>query len=543
MLALGADRWRSAADAAALRALSDQDRDPFSPTRGCFDRRYWAWKLVDCPEATFQRHVGPLAALVQDSSSVFHNRADVVDAIAAGLRFAATIQHRNGSFDQAFPFEQSWGATAFVLEPLLSAMELSSATLGAGAAGVAERLAAGASFLQRHRERHGTITNHLAGGASALYAAGRTLRDSGFTAAADALLDEVLVMQSAEGWFPEYDGADPGYQTLCLQYLAGIYIKSPSPALRAALARSLEFLQWFVHPDGTMGGVYGSRRTRLIYPGGFALLAGEFPIAAAILRATEGAALQQLSTVDAGNLAPMLTSVVAGLACPAAVTPAGGAYVLPAERQTAAVDFADAGLHVRVTPAYSAVVGAANGGTLTVFDRAGKTRAREDGGYVAVLDDGRTATSQVTERRTSRFDAGSIAVRSVFRVMDHRPPTPVQFVVFRLLNLTVMRSLRIGNIVKRFIVGRLMRAHDRVDLAVERRFEFQDRVRLSDTFENKGGLVIRSLEGGVAFNSIHMASAGYYDSADLRQPSAAVVTLDAAALTRDRTLAYVERVP
>ena len=261
------DRLRRAAETAALRVLSDQDRDPASPTYGCFDRRYWAWKLVDFPEATFQRHVYPLAMLVQDPASRLHNRADVRDAIASGLRFAISIQHANGSFDQAFPYEQSWGATAFLLQPLLAAFELVRPGLGGDADRVAGRLSAGATFLRRHRERHGLITNHLAGGAHSLYAAGRVLGDSAATAAADSLVTQILASQSREGWFPEYGGADPGYQTLCLYYLAEIARLKPSPELTRALERALEFLQWFVHPDGTLGGVYGSRRTRISYLG------------------------------------------------------------------------------------------------------------------------------------------------------------------------------------------------------------------------------------------------------------------------------------
>ena len=41
--------------------LSEINRDPSSNLRGCFDRRFWAWKLVDFPDATFQRNLAPLA--------------------------------------------------------------------------------------------------------------------------------------------------------------------------------------------------------------------------------------------------------------------------------------------------------------------------------------------------------------------------------------------------------------------------------------------------------------------------------------------------
>ncbi len=535
------DRLRHAAETAALRALGDQDRDPSSPTYGCFDRRYWAWKIVDFPEATFQRHVYPLAMLAQDPASRLYNRADVFDAVQSGLRFAIAVQHRNGSFDQAFPFEQSWGATAFLLQPLLAAFELVKPHLGGDADRVAGRLSASAAFLLRERERHGTITNHLAGGAHALYEAARVLHDPAARSGAETLMAEILSSQSDEGWFPEYGGADPGYQTLCLHYLAEIARLAPSPSLTRAIDRALEFLQWFVHPDGTVGGVYGSRRTRLAYPGGFALLSGEFPVAGAIANALAAAAADEagvtVQTVDAGNLAPLLTSLVRSLSVPDVRSDT----VLPRDRGTSCVDFPAAGLHVRATPRYYAIVGSGNGGTLTVFDRSTGARVREDGGYLAQLEDGRLVTSQVTGTHAVTADVGSVAVEAAFCEMRHQVPTPWQFVLLRLLNLTIMRSIAVGNVTKRAIVKRLVSAQASVPITVTRRFTFGDHIVIRDQFVNATALPIRWMRGGGPFHSVHMASAGYYEGASLSAPPLAAADIDVAALSMARTLERSEQ--
>ncbi len=518
-----------------MRALGEQDRDRSSPTYGCFDRRYWAWKLVDFPEATFQRHVYPLALLVRDPASRLHDRADVHEAIEAGLRFALKVQHRNGSFDQAFPFEQSWGATAFLLQPLLASFEC----VRAGARDVdwmSSRLSASAGFLRTARERHGRITNHLAGGAHSLLAAGAVLGDASATSSARELLAEILASQSSEGWFPEYDGADPGYQTLCLHYLAEIAATERTPELMRALERAIEFLEWFVHPDGTIGGLYGSRRTRVAYPGGFALLSKDIPAAAAIAQALMAAAADDRSvtvqTIDTGNLAPLLTSVVRALAAGAPAS----SYLLPCSRSSATADFPDAGLYVRSTSTYFAIIGARNGGTLTVFDRASKACVRDDGGYVAELSDGRRITSQVTGAHNVVAEAGAIAVDATFANMPHPVPTPVRFLLLRLLNLTVMRSLAAGNAIKRLLVAYLIAPQAPAPLTVTRRFTFARGLTITDRFGNPGGLGVKSLRGGCAFVSIHMASAGYYDGGMLSSPPQVVAELDAAALTQNRML-------
>ena len=75
---------------ACRRVLGDVDRDVLSSTRGCFDRRYWAWKLADMPEATLQRNVFALAwwrERLHESEGV--SRELLTDAVAAGLRYAA----------------------------------------------------------------------------------------------------------------------------------------------------------------------------------------------------------------------------------------------------------------------------------------------------------------------------------------------------------------------------------------------------------------------------------------------------------------------
>jgi len=528
-----------------MRALGDQDRDPASPTCGCFDRRYWAWKLVDFPEATFQRHVYPLAMLVQDPSSRFHNRADVIESIAAGLRFAVKIQHRNGSFDQAFPFEQSWGATAFLLQPLLAALECVRPAVGGDGDRIAERLSASAAFLRQARERHGRITNHLAGGAYSLYAASRVLGDAASASAARELVADIVASQSQEGWFPEYGGADPGYQTLCLQYLAEIDLVDRTPELTRAMERALEFLQWFVHPDGTLGGLYGSRRTRIAYPAGFVLLSSRFQMAGAIAHALLAAAADERSitvqTVDAGNLAPLLSSLVRALSVQ---VDCSSVPKLPRERESAAVDFYGAGLHVRSTLRYYAVVGSRNGGTLTVFDRASGHCTRDDGGYVGELGDRRQVTSQVTAQHGVQAERESVTVDATFAELSHPVPAPSRFVLLRLLNLTAMRSLAIGNAIKRMLVARLIAPQTAVRLRVRRRFGFgEERVSIDDRFENPDRLSVTSLRGGRPFVSIHMASAGYYSGSMLESaPAPAAVEIDAASLSRDGSAEWTAHV-
>jgi len=119
------DSIRGAVESACRHLLSEQNRDPYALTYGCFDRRYWGWKLVDYPEATYQRNVYPLAWLARQVKTSQPEYAQVLNhAAISGLLYAVKIQHRDGSFDQAFPNEHSFGATAFLLDSLIKAYQL-----------------------------------------------------------------------------------------------------------------------------------------------------------------------------------------------------------------------------------------------------------------------------------------------------------------------------------------------------------------------------------------------------------------------------------
>ena len=532
------------ADLAAGRALVEQDANPYSPTTGCFDRRYWAWKLVDFPEATFQRLVLPLAQLYRDPRSRFHHQPEVLTAIRAGLAYASRIQHVNGSFDQAFPFEQSYGATAFLLFPLLESAHIVDEHLEPDERiRIHQTCRQAAEFLCANAERHGVIANHLAGAALALATAADTFADRRFDDAATQLVDFLLGHQSPEGWFPEYDGADPGYQTLCVDYLSAYATRRPSDALNAAIERAVNFLQWFVHPDGTFGGIYGSRRTAVVYLAGLARLAPALPVAGAMcemLAASMSRADSVApSSVDMGNLAPLLSSTVSAVML--AQAGLGGAARLPMASEGARVDFPEAGLFVRSTAEHYVVIGVANGGTVTVFSRTSRRLLLDDGGYVAEYPGGRRITTQATRLgRRATVDGSTIEIDVPFVKMSAVLPTPVRFGMLRLLNLTLMRSIAVGNWVKQRLVGLLMSDHGEVPIRMKRRIVIEGGVRIDDRIENPTGIVLDWMTGGRPFSSIHMASAGYAQGGRLGTERPASI-VDVQRLARDRAVEMTTR--
>ncbi len=526
--------------AACRHLYSELDRDPYSPTKGCFDRRYWGWKLVDFPEATYQRAVQPLAWwLKSDPNLSADEKLILLESIRSGLGFAIEIQHPDGSFDQAFPHEHSFGATAFLLNSLMDAFKVIQGQCSIDfQLRMTRSLQKSAEFLCRNDETHGFISNHLAGAALGLMEAGDYFDNPRYLKRANELLNTVLIHQSAEGWFVEYDGADPGYQTLCMYYLAEIYRRHPEERLRVGLKEAIDFLAWFIHPDGSFGGEYGSRRTAIYYPGGLAYLSKEYPLAhrmtqTMVLSALEGRTISP-GDVDIANLAPLLATYALAMECEMPMSNALPA--LPFEEANWK-DFPEAGLHIRGTGRYYAVLGVSNGGVLKVFDRQSSSIMWNDGGYVGGM--GRVIiTTQKTDRsRKSRVELKEISIESQFYKMPRTLPNPPRFIILRILNLTIMRNVFFGNLMKKVLVKLLIRTGQRVGLSLTRTIRFEPtKILIKDRLTLARSINLRWLEFGRPFISIHMASANYFENSGIAKKALEPVAIDVPALLSRGTI-------
>ena len=493
--------------------LSEINRDPASSTYGCFDRRYWGWKLTDFPEATYQRNLANLAWYMRNNEGEYDPEM-IGRTIIAGLIFTAGIQHKDGSFDQAYPFERSFGATGFLLPDLMAAYKVVKDQCTEVEKENIERLLKhAADFLCASNEKHGLISNHLAGAALGLFLVGEFFQNPDYDAHALDLLGFILKNQSPEGWFPEYGGADPGYQTLCMHYLASIYCLRPSEELKSSLDFSLEFLQYFIHPDGSLGGEYGSRRTEVYYPGGIASLAQAFPKALVIhhfmLESIENLSTVTLLDMDMGNMAPLLSSSIRALEIDISKKSAGK---LPFESDKVNKEFREAGIIVVGNPRYYLVLGASNGGVLKIFDKTTQCLVEDDCGALAETESGQWISTQSTKMDTPfSFKEFTFEGKSNFFAVNRQKPTPFNYLILRLLNMTVMRIGFLNELIKKIMVSWLIKTDKHVPLVRERKIVFAgDQVSVTDQYTLPGKLRLKSLSHAGKFNSIHMASSRYF---------------------------------
>ena len=269
------------------RLLSLQDRNRFSPTYGCFKRTYWLDKTVDFPDALSQYGVSSLvlAYTHEMPGNIFYNQKKIREWALAGMRYWTTIQHSDGSFDEFYPNEHGWtGPTGFLLYAMLKSYML---------------LEARNEFPEEFKEKffetcrkaaryiikwdeHGVLANHHAMAVLPVYYTYHVLREQEFLDGYEKKLAEFLTFHTTEGWSLEYDGADIGYLSATVSFLGKVYKLNKDERLKKVMQESVEFLSYFVYPNGFYAGSMGSRQTLHFYSHGCEILAPEMPLAARV---------------------------------------------------------------------------------------------------------------------------------------------------------------------------------------------------------------------------------------------------------------------
>lgn len=258
------------------KILTLLDRNPHSPTYGCFDRNFWQYKIIDFPSGMAQEFVLPLA-LAYDTDlpdNPFYCQPVLRDWVEAGILYAAKSAHPDGSCDDYFPFERAGGAAAFSLLACIDSYLL----LGLENEAALDFFVQRADWLAHHNES-GQLTNHQALIVLCLELLEKLLQNPRWEQERVQRLERVLSWQNSEGWFQEYEGCDPGYHTLTISCLARIYQLRPDPRVKEALVKAVELAAQFIHPDGSYGGEYASRNTYNFFPHGFELVGRWLPTA------------------------------------------------------------------------------------------------------------------------------------------------------------------------------------------------------------------------------------------------------------------------
>ncbi|MGH7820132.1 MAG: hypothetical protein ACREQ9_10180, partial [Candidatus Binatia bacterium] len=453
--------------------------------------------------------------------SPYHSNERVLEWILASLEHTVGRQHPDGAFDAFAPNERNLGPTLAVAFGLGETVRLVDDALGTPLrARILDAVRGACDFAFSREESHGFISNHRALFAMAFLDAHELLGDDRYRRRAREIVEGILAEQSVDGWYREYDGPDPGYESLGIAYLASYWKRTGARPVFESLCRSVEFFAHCVHPDGSVGGAYGSRHTSLYHPAGFEILAADVPMAAAVasffrerlsrrnVLTPEAADVESFPTLAWSYLEACLAAPAAGTAEPSA---------LPCQTLTGLRRFAGAGVAFVGAPAYYAVVHVARGGLCRVFDKRGGRIVYEDAGYL-VRSGGRLWTSQRIGpgRALDSASPDQVVATTTFVEVRLEEMTPLRFVLLRLLNLTLFRSLTLGEWVRRRIVARLVTARRLGPFRLTRSVRFEsDTIRFRDQLERDGTARAEEVILPRSFCAIYMGSARYFHLSDL----------------------------
>ena len=483
------------------------DRNPYSPTYGSFDRSYWHYRTMDFPCGMYQEFCLPLALAhtLPFPDNPYHGVARVRELALAGVDFARRSAHRDGTCDDYFPYERALGALVFSLY----ACTETALVLDDRRPEFLEFFARRADHLVRHNET-GRLTNHQALAALALH---NTFMVTGEERFRKASADFVNLCREwfhpDEGWFWEYEGADPGYQSCTVAFLAKLYRRSNDPALLDLLNPAVDFCWHFMHPDGSYAGEYGSRNTYHFYPHGFEVMAPLNQRAAQVADQFLLKALPNRSRYFNDDDRMCAHYLYDWMESWRDYSPVRAEQPLDS-RAPYTAHFPKAGMVVVSTPRHHAVLSLLKGGVLKVTGEDGPIHS--DTGLIGETEDGRVIVSHMVDGHdvTADVDAGRFAVSGVMCRRRTRLATPLSQIIFRLVNLTVGRFA--PNLLRAMLQKLLITGKPRTEYRFEREFHFTDEgVRITSRMIRPSGAPrLRRLHAGSDATSIYVANSNVF---------------------------------
>ncbi len=489
------------------KILTLQDRNPYSPTYGCFDRNYWNYKILDFPSGMAQEFVLPLALAwaTPGPDNLFAAKEVVREWVRAGIAYAARSAHSDGSCDDYFPFEKAAGAAAFSFYAVLRALDFTQLDYRPFEAFLVRR----ATWLHAHQES-GRLSNHEALIANGLMRLARLTGEPAFDRYARRRLDRVLTWQSEEGWFYEYQGCDPGYLTITLAMLSEMDEMDPALGLRPSIERVISFLARIQPPDGWFGGEWTSRNTHNYFPHGFEVCGRWLPEALAVNSRTAHALLAPPEYADDHLVGHHCWSYLLAARLwnsdrPVPTVPEDGRDI-----------FAEAGLVIERRSGRTLLTASKKGGAFRLYT--GDLLTHADTGVALKISGGIPTGTAVchlwAEDNAVLLEDDGVTVSGRMQWAKSTPMTPVKMVVLRVFMLACGRFF--SNLVRRLLQRLLITGNDPAPFRFRRRLSWMEgQLAVEDEVSGNNWKRVSSAGIGAAQTSLHSVTSRLYHPSQL----------------------------
>ncbi|MEE3233045.1 MAG: hypothetical protein VX294_02680 [Candidatus Latescibacterota bacterium] len=436
--------------------------------------------------------------------SPYQNNERIRDWAKAGLRFWMQIQHTNGSFDEYYPWEHGYIPTSFSLFSATETCRL----LGIEDSEIQDACLKAGRYLADHHEDE--ALNQEAASIPGLFNLYLLTGEGWACKAARAKFERIAKRQSPDGYFAEYGGADIGYLSTTLDFLLEYRRLSGDQDVDSVADRIVDFSSYFIHQDGSVGGIYGSRNTEYFLLSPLCLMAKNSTKAAAILErlrlGPRGVRAYYRSFDDRYLCHNMLHSLLRAVKY--APSEVSQDFILPCDAEHEQY-FEDAGLLSINRKGSHLLCGLGKGGCLRLFNKGGEVFS--DFGYRII--DRRSLVSATCWQRSDSLRGsvpGSYRIETDFTVVKSHVATPLKHMVLRVL-AKLIGSRLIPFLKKRLIFvercgpGRLARQIDILD----------DGFRVTDQLDLTAD--VKKLYRADKFSLRHVASSKYFSLNELKQ--------------------------
>lgn len=490
------------------RVLSQIDRDPHSLTYGSCDRHYWHYKMHDFSSAILQQAGLALAILYQldFAGNIYYGNENVKEWATSTVRYWAKIQLKDGSYNEYYPSEHGYPPTAFTLFTS-SQVYL---RLGMEDPEIEKKIRKTATFLTAHAEQQ--ASNQEMAAVLALYSAFQVIGDPDIETSYKDKLAQFLQTQSDEGWFNEQGGADIGYLSVTLDMMGEYYAQSGDDQIIEPMSKIVDFLQYFIHPDGSIGGEYASRSTTYFLPNGLEVasrlnMGSAVAMANHLFSGARSSAFLVEGVDDRYFSHYVLHSFVRALEKSLKNGEAEPIWPkLPFEVKKTGY-FPQSGLLAFNQDSYQAIVGLQKGGVIKVFSRGNLVYA--DCGYR--MKWGKNTTTATNWQDSSYewdFDGKCASANGKMNIISQKTPN-----TFWLLGLRVAAKM-LGKKINTFLKKLLIHVDKHIDVKFHRDIFFEaDSIVIKDSIRSNE---LIQLEMAPTASLRTVASGKFFDASDLQ---------------------------
>tara|TARA_B100001250_G_scaffold364141_1_gene343948 strand:+ start:1264 stop:2766 length:1503 start_codon:yes stop_codon:yes gene_type:complete len=359
------------------RIINFVDTNVYSETYGLADRDFWSWRTKDFNNGSFQSLIYSLSCVKYEP--VFkdlyekYNTDNKVDQALEAYRYGCFKElSKFSSSQESFPHEKSFCVTSTLLYDLISALVITK-EIKTLRPKEKEVLRDTAIFISKNIENHADIGNHLLGSLSALSVYCKHVDSSSkiIHSGMSNIAKKLRNLWSPEGWIQEYGGADIGYLTLSLHYLSDIsqdFLEEKNDWIEKIMI----FTSYFFHLDGSIGNIYGSRGSSIIYPSGF-FSEGYLDVNEFIVCSIKNKKIPLQSDLDDTNFAPFINSLIRS--CLSLENQSSKNMTLPITKEKYLKIFPEAGLVVLKNKGKQTVIDLNKSGIDAVFTNKSSKRS------------------------------------------------------------------------------------------------------------------------------------------------------------------------